>query len=84
MARLEGANLARLSFVGGLYARLTYLVTRWKVGKVVLPVKLKAWSPWVLFGFGMMEQAMSFARATDASLKNLASVRVGTLIGCPF
>jgi hypothetical protein len=81
---MEGANLARISFVGGIYVRVVYWVTRWKVGRVIVPVQLRAWNPWVLFGYGIMEQSLDFAKCVPASLKNLAVVRVGTLVGCPF
>ena len=84
MARLEGANLARISWLGRVFARIVYGATRRRVGKVIFPVQLRAWSPWTLFGYGMMETSVERARTADVKLKNLAAVRVGTLVGCPF
>ena len=78
MARIDGAP-AR-----GLFVRLVYFMTRRKVGRVVTPIQVTAHHRTLLFGYGMMEQAQMSSRRVDAALKSLASIRVATLVGCPF
>jgi len=61
-----------------------YFFTRRKLGRVVLPVKVTAHHPRLLRALVEMEQGQMVAKSVDAALKSLASVKVATLIGCPF
>jgi hypothetical protein len=84
MARIEGADPGRQSLWHGLFTRLVYRMTRHKVGRVVMPVQVTAHHPRVLWGYGQMEQSFASSRLVDEALKNLAQLRVATLVGCPF
>jgi hypothetical protein len=51
---------------------------------VVEPVKITAHHPSLLRAYGQMEQGQAGARTVPDSLKTLASLRVATLVGCPY
>lgn len=84
MARIRGADPSKQ---GGaerdIYAnRLCDDET--KVGRVVMPVQLVAHHPKLLWGYGQMEQSFAASHLVGAELKDLAQLRVATLVGCPF
>jgi len=54
------------------------------LGRVVVPVQIVAHHSRLLWGYGQMEQSLASSRLVDASLKDLAQLRVATLVGCPF
>jgi hypothetical protein len=68
----------------GWFVRLIYALTKRKVGRVVLPVKVTAHHPRLLRAMGEMEQGQMAASSVDAALKSLASLKAAMLIGCPF
>jgi hypothetical protein len=80
MARIQGVE----SRQAGWFVRLLYFFTRRKLGRVVLPIKINAHHPRLLWALAEMEQGQMAAKSVDAALKSLASVKVATLIGCPF
>jgi hypothetical protein len=84
MARISGADPSRQSFFSGLFTRIVYALTKRKVGKVVTPVTVTAHHPNILWGYGQMEQSLLTSRRLDTALKDLATLRVATLVGCPF
>ena len=84
MARLRGADPRKQGLVGGLLTRLAYALTKRKVGRVVIPVQIVAHHSRILGGQAQMELSLGASRLVDAGLKNLAQLRVATLIGCPF
>jgi hypothetical protein len=84
MARISRANPARQGLLGGLFTRVVYALTRRKVGKVITPVTVTAHHPQILWGYGQMEQSLISSHRIDESLKELASLRAATLVGCPF
>jgi hypothetical protein len=84
MARVAGSDPAQHSFLSGLFIRIVYALTKRKVGRVVMPVRIAAHHPKVLWGYGQMEQSQLSSRRVDESLKSLATLRVATLVGCPF
>ena len=84
MARISGADPARLSFFSGLFTRIVYGLTKRKLGRVVAPVTVTAHHPQILWGYGQMEQSLISSHRIDESLKELASLRAATLVGCPF
>ena len=55
-----------------------------KVGRVVTPVRIVAHHGKVLWGYGQMEQSLLSSGLVDKGLKDLAQLRVATLVGCPF
>ena len=84
MARISGADPSRHGLWSGLFTRIVYALTRRKVGRVVMPVQVTAHHPVILWGYGQMEQSLLSSRRMPAALKDLASLRVATLVGCPF
>ena len=61
-------------------------VTKGLTGKAIVaaPVRAHAHSMGLLWGMSFMEGAQNSAMAMPAHLKALASLRVSTLVGCPF
>ena len=84
MARILGAEPSKQGLVSGLFTRIVYAMTRRSVGRVVMPVQLVAHHPKLLWGYGQMEQSLLSSHLVDAALKDLAQLRVATLVGCPF
>jgi hypothetical protein len=84
MARIEGADLSKQGLFQGMFTRIIYSMTKRKVGRVVMPVRIAAHHAKLLWGYGQMEQSVLGSRLVDERLKNLAEVRVATLVGCPF
>ena len=84
MARIEGADPAKQEFLQGLFTRIIYSMTKRKVGRVVMPVRIAAHHPKLLWGYGQMEQSLLGSRLVEEGLKNLGQLRVATLVGCPF
>jgi hypothetical protein len=84
MARIRGADPSNQGLLSGLLTRIVYVMTRRKVGRVVMPVQLVAHHPKLLWGYGQMEQSFASSHSVGAGLKDLAQLRVATLVGCPF
>lgn len=84
MARMAGADPGKQGFFQGMFTRFVYAMTKRKVGRVVMPVQITAHHSKLLWGYGQMEQSILGSRLIDERLKNLAEVRVSTLVGCPF
>ena len=84
MARIGGADPSQQGLLNGLFTRIIYGMTKRKVGRVVMPVKITAQHPKLLWGYGQMDQSLLSSKLVDAGLKNLAQLRVATLVGCPF
>jgi hypothetical protein len=84
MARIAGADPSQQGLFRGLLTRIIYALTKRKVGRVVMPVKIAAHHAKLLWGYGQMEQSLLSGRLVDAALKDLTQLRVATLVGCPF
>jgi hypothetical protein len=84
MARIRGAEPSKQGLLSGLFTRIAYGMTRRKIGRVVMPVQLVAHHPKLLWGYGQMEQCLASSHLVAAGLKDLAQLRVATLVGCPF
>jgi hypothetical protein len=84
MNRIPGAKPSQQGFLGGLFTRIVYALTRRKLGRVVMPVQVTAHHPVILWGYGQMEQSLLSSHKLDGGLKELATLRVATLVGCPF
>jgi hypothetical protein len=80
MARIAGIEPQQAN----LFTRFVYWMTKRKLGRVVLPVKITAHQPKLLRGMGEMENAQFAARSVPMTLKELASIKVAMMIGCPF
>jgi AhpD family alkylhydroperoxidase len=68
----------------GLLVRLAYWFSRRRFGRVPGPVGVLAHNPWMLSAVAGFELASERGRAAPMRLKELASVKVATLIGCRF
>lgn len=84
MARIQGAVPNQHGLLRGLFTRFVYSLTKRKLGRVVMPVQIVAHHSKLLWGYGQMEQSLFSSRLVDAGLKDLAQLRVATLVGCPF
>lgn len=80
MARINGVESRDAS----LLTRFIYWMTKRKVGRVILPVKITAHHPRLLRAMGQMEMGQDAARSLPFTLKLLAQLKVAQLIGCPF
>ncbi len=79
MPRIRGVEKG-----GGLLARIAFLLTRRKVGRVIRPVRVHALHSRLLLGYGQMEQAQEKARLVPPALKSLVGILSAVRIGCPF
>jgi hypothetical protein len=80
MARIAGIESAQAN----LFTRFVYWMTKRKIGRVVVPLKITAHQPRLLRGMGEMEMAQAAVHSVEETLKALAGVKVATMIGCPF
>jgi hypothetical protein len=80
MARIQGIEPAE----AGLFIRFVYWMTRRKLGRVILPVKIAAHHPGLLRAIGAMEAGQAAAQSVPAPIKALAGLKAATLVGCPF
>ena len=84
MTRVLGADPSKQGFLSGLFTRIVYALTKRKLGRVVMPAQVTAHHPAILWGYGQMEQSLLSSHKLDEALKELATLRVATLVGCPF
>lgn len=84
MARIAGAEPKDLGVISGLWVRFAYWMTKRKMKKLIEPVRIVAHHPGILWGYAQMEQAIAGSHRVPEALKNLAEIRVATLVGCPF
>jgi hypothetical protein len=80
MARIEGVSPEK----AGWLTRIAYWFARKKVGALPVPLTVYAHNPWVMRAYGAFEMGAERARAVDKRLKALASIKAGTLVGCPW
>ena len=84
MARIRGADPSEQGLLSGLFTRIIYSLVKRKLGRVVMPVQIVAHHSRILWGYAQMEQSFVSSDLVDAGLKDLAQLRVATLVGCPF
>lgn len=84
MARIRGAEPSEQGFFSGLFTRIVYSLVMRKLGRVVTPVQIVAHHPRIFWGYTQMEQSFVSSRTVALALKELAQLRVATLVGCPF
>jgi len=77
MARIEPAKKR------GLLTRIVFWFIKRRLGKVPQPQQITAHHPKLLMGTVRMELAFDKSKRVPAILKDLAGVRVATLVGCP-
>jgi AhpD family alkylhydroperoxidase len=68
----------------GLFVRIVYWLVRRRLGRVPAPVGIMAYNRAILSAAVGYELGLERAAALPASLKELASVKTATLVGCRF
>jgi hypothetical protein len=81
MARISGADPSKQGLLSGLLTRIVYGLTKRKLGRLVMPVRIAAHHSKILWGYGQMEQSLLGCQLVDAGLKDLAQLRVGSTHG---
>ncbi len=84
MARIQGAPSDQGGPFRRLFVGLVYLITRRRLGRVIMPVQVTAHQGKIFWGYLQMEQSQMGSKLVDPKLKGLAELRVATLVGCPF
>lgn len=84
MARISGAPVNQGGLLRRAFVQLVYSLTKRRLGRLILPVQVNAHHSTILWGYGQMEQSQAGSKLVDARLKELAQLRVATLVGCPF
>ena len=84
MARISGASGRQGGLIRRLFVGIVYSLTRRRLGRLIMPIRVTAHHPKILWGYGQMEQAQAGSRLVDPKIKGLAELRVATLVGCPF
>ena len=80
MARIRGVQPDEANW----FTKFVYWMTKRKAGRVIVPTQVTAHHTRLLRAMGEMEMGQAAAKAVDATLKELASIKAATLIGCPF
>jgi len=80
MARIDGIEGRRVSF----FARIVFFLTKRRLGRVIMPIRITAHHPRLLRGYVHMELAQDAAKSVPAALKTLVDVAIARWIGCPF
>ena len=78
------ARVKDISKGGSLFARIGFLYSKWKFGRVPQPLRIAALHSKILKGYSLMEMAQEKAKRVSGAIKILDQVRVATIIGCPF
>ena len=84
MARISGAPRNRGGLFRRLFVGLVYMLTRRRLGHVIMPIQVTAHHSRIFWGYLQMEQSQMSSKLVDHKLKGLAELRVATLVGCPF
>jgi hypothetical protein len=80
MARLDGLTDSD----AGVLARAIFNGAKRLVGQVPEPLRIMAHNTWVMNANTGFEFAFGRAKAVDAGLKGLASVKAASMVGCVF
>lgn len=84
MARISGAKRDRGGLLRRLYVGLVYHFSTRRLGRLIAPLQVTAHHGSIFWGYTQMERAQMASKLVDAKLKDLAELRVATLVGCPF
>jgi len=68
----------------GPLVKLTYRLSRRKLGRDVDPIGVYAHAPRLLMGYGMLEQATAAQHTVPERLKALAELKAAALVTCEF
>ena len=67
-----------------LLSRIIFFFTKRALGRVVMPVQAMSHQPGLLWWQSLMDKAQMKNYGFPPDLKELAQIRVATLVGCPF
>ena len=84
MARIPGAPQNQGGPLRRLFVGIVYSVTRRRLGHVIMPVQVTAHHGKIFWGYIQMERSQMGSKLVSHKLKELAQLRVATLVGCPF
>ena len=84
MARIAPPRPGSRGLFGELLAKFVFYKSKKMLGRAVMPLQVLSHRSKLLWGQGQMEQAQLGSHLVPAQLKNLAEIRVASLIGCPF
>lgn len=84
MARIPGAPQNQGGPLRRLLVGIVYSVTRRRLGHVIMPVQVTAHHGKIFWGYIQMERSQMGSKLVSHKLKELAQLRVATLVGCPF
>jgi hypothetical protein len=84
MARIPGAPQNQGGPLRRLFVWIVYSLTRRRLGHVIMPIQVTAHHGKIFWGYIQMERSQMGSRLVDHKLKELAQLRVATLVGCPF
>ncbi len=80
MARIGGVS----DDEAGIMTRMAFAGARRMLGKIPEPMRIMARSPWTMRANAGFELAMRRAKRLDPRLKDLASIKVSSLVECLF
>jgi hypothetical protein len=80
MSRIVGVEANK----AGLFTRLAYWLAKKKIGTIPEPLTIFAHNPWILRAYGSFEMGAERATRVDVRLKTIASIKAGSLVGCPW
>jgi hypothetical protein len=84
MARIPGATQNQCGPIRRLFVGIVYSLTRRRLGHVIMPIQVTAHHGKIFWGYIQMERSQMSSRLVSHKLKELAQLRVATLVGCPF
>jgi hypothetical protein len=80
MARIRGVEPSE----AGPFTRFIYWMTKRKLGRLILPSRIHAHLPRLLWAVSEMEMAQHALNTVEPNVKALAGIKTALLIGCPF
>ncbi|HKI26176.1 MAG TPA: hypothetical protein VKA07_07615 [Candidatus Sulfotelmatobacter sp.] len=84
MARIPGFSANQGGPLRRFFVKLVYGKTRRRLGRVIMPIQVTAHHAKIFWGYVQMERSQMGSLLVDSRLKELAQLRVATLVGCPF
>jgi len=84
MARIPGFSANQGGLLRRLFVNYVYRKACRRLGRVIMPIQVTAHHGKIFRGYLQMERSQMGSHLVDAKLKELAQLRVATLVGCPF
>jgi hypothetical protein len=80
MPRIAGIEPSQAN----LFTRFVYWMTKRRLGRLIVPLKVTAHSQRLFGAMCHMEFAQQKMHSNPGTLTELASIKVATMVGCPF